>query len=206
MAFTVCRTRSSRRRTGWLRRRATGRRWRASRGDSQLVQVGRPELLAVPRLVANVRSRLYAPALRRAHVDVLVTPVARDAAGAIHAELHEVDAAGSAVRRRGDLVVQHQMAPIRPDELRFAAAAAAADERGESIAPLSEDAAAGGKPCVGVAVDEYAVGRKNVRIVVAVFRTRVDAVCVAVDELRNLLIVERRQRAGLRGGTTLLAE
>ena len=46
----------------------------------------------------------------------------------------------------------------------------------------------------------------TIRVVVAVVRAGIDAVRVAVDELRDLLIVERRQRARLRGGTAVVAE
>src|SRR5690348_10716840 len=60
-----------------------------SREAARLVQVGCAQLLAVPRFIAHVRPRLDAPTFRRAHVDVLVPAVARDAAGTVHAELHE---------------------------------------------------------------------------------------------------------------------
>ena len=161
------------------------------------VQIGRLQVGRVPRLVANVRARLDAPAFGRADVDVLVAAVPIDAAGAAHPELHEIDPPFRALGRRGDLVIQHQVAPVGPDELRLAALRAAADELRERVAALREHAAAGGVARVGVLVDELPVGREHVRVVVAVAAARVDAVRVAVDELRDLLVVERRQRAAL---------
>src|SRR5262249_31611051 len=109
-------------------------RWQRS------VQVGRLPILRVPGPLAHVRPRLDPPTLGRTHVDVLVAAVAVDGAGPAHAELHQVDPALRALGRRGDLVVQHQVAPARPRQRGLAALRAAADELSEGVAALREHA------------------------------------------------------------------
>src|SRR5690606_17694433 len=76
----------------------------------------------------------------------------------------------------------------------------ATDERGERLSALREHAAAGRETCIREGVDEDTVLGEEIRVVVAVVCARVDRVGVAVHELRNLVIVERRQRGGLRVG------
>src|SRR5690606_31095577 len=104
-------------------------------------------------------------------IHVFVTAMPGDAARPLHAELDEVHASLRAFRRRRDLVVRHDVAPIRPHELRAATARAAANELGERIAASREHAAAHGETAVRVLVDEYAVDGEQVRVVVTIVAT-----------------------------------
>src|SRR6188472_4049342 len=121
-----------------------------------------------------------------------------DRAWTFHAHLHEIDPSGGTLRCRRDLMIQHQMAPVGPHKLGLATTRSTANERRQRIAALCQDATTGLESSIRVLVDEDTVRREDVRVVVAVVATGVDAVRVAIDQLRDLLIVERRKRALLR--------
>src|SRR5512144_708752 len=102
-------------------------------GLRRSVQIRRLPILRVPCPLAYMRARLDAPPLGCAHIDIFVSAMAVDAAGPAHSELHQVDPALRALGGRGDLVVQHQVAPAGPGQFRLAALRAATDELRECV-------------------------------------------------------------------------
>src|SRR6185295_11363050 len=72
------------------------------------------------------------------------------------------------------------------------------DQRRQRFAPLRQDATTCLETGVGVLVDEDTVWREDVSVVVAIVGARVDAVRVAIDQLRDLLVVEGAERTLLR--------
>ena len=167
-------------RRGRAGRRAVSRssaRWPAAdTAPPGLVQVWSLQRRTVPGLVADVGTRLDAPAGRRPDVNVLVPAVAIDAAWTSHPELHEIDSSRRASRRRGDLMVQHQMAPVRPHQLGLAAPRSAADQGRKRLASLCQNPPALAEAVIGIPVDENTVSGEHISVVVAIVPAGVDTV------------------------------
>jgi hypothetical protein len=94
-------------------------------------------------------------------------------------------------------VVEHDVAPVGPHEFGLTSLRASAHQFGKCLAALCERAAAGGETRVGVLVDEYAIGGEDVGVIVAVAAAGINAVRITVDELRDLRIIQSRERTTL---------
>jgi len=120
-----------------------------------------------------------------------------DRSGTLHAKLHQIDSAFRAFRRGCDFVVKHEMAPVGPDLFGLAALRAASDEFRERLSSLSKNATASGVAGIRVLIDEYPIGSEHIGVIESVATTRIDAVSVSIDELRDLGVILGRQSSAL---------
>jgi hypothetical protein len=145
-----------------------------------------------PGLVAHVCAPFDAPAVGSSDEFVLVTAKALGMIRTLLADHNEVNATGSTLRRGRDHRVDHEVTPVLPADILAAALTTSGNIR-EGLAPDGPHESLMRESFLGKVIDERAVIREDIRIVVTVVCTGIDRVCIAIHELLDLIVIERGQ-------------